>query len=114
MTSKLGFTATILASGLLGAFGACFLFVLWTWLFQPQLFGDGQYVLAFLVISPWGWLAGSVPGASIALLSQHIVKPSHPYLVSIGLVVGGVIVVPFVCLIVMAWLFALAGRLINR
>ena len=106
MIQKYGFIITLLSFGLCGVFGASFLFVIWTWLLQPRLFNDGQYVMVFFVTCPLGWLAGSILGLVRGLVSASIVKPQHPYLLGIAAVVGGFLIVPVPGMMFMANFFA--------
>jgi hypothetical protein len=109
LLQRLGFIGTIALSGLLGAFGVSFLFVLWTHLFEPGLFNDGQYMMVFLVFFPLGWLVGSGVGTAMAWASKTVAKPLNSLVINAYLVVGGAMMVGVPGMIFMMLFFTFVG-----
>lgn len=114
MKKKQDFYLTISGFGLLGTFGANFIFLLWTWLFQPRMLGDGQYGMVFLFTSPLGWLAGSLLGLVRAFRNKNTARPRYSVLAGIGLVTGGVVATPLPGTLFMVVFCSLIGQLIER
>ena len=114
MKKKFGFLLTIGGLGLSGAFGGSLLFLVWTWLFEPEMFGDGQYGMAFMLTTPLGWFAGSVIGLVWVLANKNTVRPQRPFLMGIVLVIGGTIVIPIPGTVFMAMFCAFIGLIIER
>ena len=94
MKSFIKFYGAILIFGVIGAIAANLLFMLWTQIYAPKLFGDGQYWFVFFFYTPLGWLIGSVIGFICELRSKTTEKPSHPYLFGIVEILAGIIITP--------------------
>ena len=112
MEPRKQFPGILISSGVLGGFGASFLFVLWTALFEPVLFGDGQYAFAFLVTFPFGWLVGSLAGLGAALTNKRVENLPKARVVALY-VIGGVLLTPFPGMVAMTILLGVVGLLIE-
>lgn len=113
MKENYGFTGTIFAFGLYGAFGLSFLFLLGTWLFAPTMFNDGQYGMSFMFTFPFGWIVGSLIGLARASNDENIAKPRNSSLISLGLITGGCITLPIFGMIFMVLFLGFIGVLIE-
>jgi|GEM_PF-1405138 len=108
-----GFTGTIIAFGLYGAFALSFLFLLGTWVLAPSMFNDGQYGMSFMVTFPLGWLIGSFIGLVRIWNDTNVVKPRHPSLVGSGLIAGGCILLPIFGMMFMMLFLGFIGSIIG-
>ena len=113
MKANYGFTGTLFAFGLYGAFGFSFLYVLATWLFASTLFNDGQYGMSFIFTCPFGWLVGSLIGLVRVLRDKNITRPRYPLLISFGVISGGCITLPFFGMMFMLLFLSFIGAIIG-
>lgn len=70
-----------------------------------------QWYLMFTC--PVGWLLGSVVGSGIALMSNDVVKPQHPFLISILIVVGGTSAIPIPGMILIMVFVSIIGLIVE-
>ena len=113
MKKDYGFSGTIIAFGLYGAFGLSFLFLLGTWLFAPTMFNDGQYGMSFMFTFPFGWLVGSIVGLCKASNGEETSRPHNPSLVASTLIAAGCLTLPVVGTMFMMLFLSLIGALIE-
>lgn len=113
MKANYGFTGTLFAFGLYGAFGFSLLFTLTTWLFAPTMFNDGQYGMSFMLTCPLGWLIGSMAGLARVYGDKNIAKPRYSPLIGFGIIVGGCVTLPLVGTAFMLLFLSFIGAIIE-
>jgi hypothetical protein len=90
------FLGRCLIAGGMGAWAVSFLIHLHNAIRYPQMLGDGQYAMIFLLTVPVGWVLGSIVGTVVAYLT---VPPPHPAVWKIlVLILGGFLGSPLVVL----------------
>jgi hypothetical protein len=90
------FLGRCLVAGGMGAWAVSFLIHLYNAIRYPQMLGDGQYAMIFLLTVPVGWVLGSIVGKVIAYFT--VPPPYPPFWQVLVLVVGGVLGSPIVIL----------------